>query len=251
MANKIRKSFIYLKLRYLYRSKKDKELLRSRIKLYAMFCKSGDTVIDVGANIGNRVEAFLALKTKVIAVEPQQFCRKVLRARFGNKIQVIKEGLGEKAETKKMFIASSSSQISSFSEDWIEAVKQSRFSNEQWDRTEQIELTTLDNLIQEYGTPAFIKIDVEGFELQVLKGLHTIVPALSFEYTVPEQLDKTIACLEKINALSAGYKYNYSIGEEMALQLEEFCDFSTFKDILKSDAFSKTSNGDIYVQLPK
>ncbi|MEP7236271.1 MAG: FkbM family methyltransferase [Ferruginibacter sp.] len=233
----------------MFKSKTDKLLLVQRVGMYKHFCKAGDLVMDVGANIGNRVDAFLELKANVIAVEPQAFCRKVLRARFGNKIKIVSKGLGEKEETKKMFIASSSTQISSFSEDWIDAVKKSRFSKEQWDQTELIELTTLERLIEQFGVPAFIKIDVEGFELEVLKGLKTPVPSLSFEYTVPEQVNKTMECFEKVNAISGNYRFNYSIGEDMQFELSEFCDYETFKSIINSRAFLDSSNGDIYAQL--
>lgn len=249
MLQKIRSTFLYQKLRSFYKTGHEKKMLALRLGMYKKFINPGDLVFDVGANIGSRVEAFLKLKAKVVAVEPQAFCRKVLRARFGNRITIIKQGLGEKEEMKTLFIASASSQIASFSEDWIDAVKQERFSNAEWDKNEQIELTTLQKLIDQFGVPAFIKIDVEGFELAVLSGLQTAVPALSFEYTVPEQAGKAIKCLEKVNALSGNYVYNYSCGEEMNFELAEFCDFETFKNILNSEAFLKTSNGDVYVKL--
>jgi hypothetical protein len=44
-------------------------------------------------------------------------------------------------------------------------------------------MTTLDALIAAHGVPAFIKIDVEGFEGEVLAGLTQPVRALSFEFT--------------------------------------------------------------------
>ena len=99
--------------------------------------------------------------------------------------------------------------------------KQKRFKNEQWNQTEQIEITTLENVISKFGIPAFIKIDVEGFELEVLKGLKTPVKNISFEYTVPEQLNKVLECIEQVNTISSQYLYNYSIGEEMKLVLKQ------------------------------
>jgi FkbM family methyltransferase len=248
ILSKIKKKSLYLKLRHLYKSKADKDLLKSRISLYKKFCKEGDLVFDIGANIGNRVEIFLALKTTVVAVEPQSFCRKVLRARFGDKISIIDKGLGEKEEIKTMYISTSSSQISSFSKEWIDSVKKERFSTENWDRQEQIELTTLEKLITQFGIPSFVKIDVEGFEVNVLGGLLTPVPSLSFEYTVPEEIVKVIACLEKLNYISSNYVYNYSVGESMVLELNEYYNFERFKTLINSAAFLETSFGDIYAK---
>lgn len=248
ILNKIKKSSLYLKLRHLYKSKADKDELIRRIRLYKKFCKEGDLIFDVGANIGNRVEIFLALKTRVVAVEPQSFCRKVLRARFGDKIKIINKGLGEKEEIKTMYISTSSSQISSFSKEWIDSMKKERFSAENWDQQEQIELTTLENLISQFGIPSFVKIDVEGFEVNVLGGLLTAVPSLSFEYAVPDEIGKVRACLEKLNHISANYKYNYSIGESMTLELKEYYNFEHFKTVINSANFLETSFGDIYAK---
>jgi FkbM family methyltransferase len=249
ILSKIKKKSLYLKLRHLYKSKADKDILKCRISLYKKFCKEGDLVFDIGANIGNRVEIFLALKTKVVAVEPQSFCRKVLRARFGNKITLINKGLGEKEEIKTMYISTLSNQISSFSKEWIDSVKKDRFSTENWDRQEEMELTTLEKLITQFGIPSFVKIDVEGFEVNVLGGLITPVPSLSFEYTVPEEIGKVIACLDKLNHISPKYVYNYSIGESMVLELNEYYNSECFKTLIKSGAFLETSFGDIYAKI--
>ena len=139
-----------------------------RKEFYSYFLKEGDWVFDVGANMGNRVKAFLECKAKVLAIEPQKSCYKYLKLMFGNKIQLVTKGLGAIEGIKKFYIADSST-ISTFSEDYIKAVKESgRFGNNNWNRTEEIEMTTLDNLIQLYGIPAFIKIDVEGFEQRIL-----------------------------------------------------------------------------------
>jgi len=246
MIKELKKTVLFYKLRHFIKTKQERKVLATSVNMYKTIVASGDLVFDVGANVGNRVEVFLKLKNKVVAIEPQAECRRILTAKFGNKINIIPKGLGEKEEIRTMYISPSST-ISSFAVDWIDLVKQKRFKNEQWNQTEQIEITTLENVISKFGIPAFIKIDVEGFELEVLKGLKTPVKNISFEYTVPEQLNKVLECIEQVNTISSQYLYNYSIGEEMKLVLKEYINYNEFKKLVSLPEFSKTSNGDIYV----
>ena len=52
----------------------------------------------------------------------------------------------------------------------------------EWNRTVDVEVTTLDALIAAYGEPAFVKLDIEGGEAAALQGLSVPVKGLSFEY---------------------------------------------------------------------
>jgi FkbM family methyltransferase len=217
-----------------------------RKEFYSYFIKEGDWVFDVGANMGNRVKAFLDLKAKVVAVEPQKSCYKYLKLMYGKKIQLITKGLGAKEETKVFYIADSST-ISTFSEDYIKAVKTSgRFGNNTWNKTEEIEMTTLDKLIQIYGVPAFIKIDVEGFEKEVLSGLTKKINALSFEYCVPEQLSQAIGCIKILAVSNPSMKFNFSTGESMKLESSNWLPAAEMLSFMNSDNFISTGFGDIY-----
>ena len=61
-------------------------------------------------------------------------------------------------------------------------------------------MTTLDALMARFGAARFVKIDAEGAEPAILRGLSTPVPALSFEY-LPGSLGQVEVCLERLSAL--------------------------------------------------
>jgi len=228
--------------------KKDKAFHSKRIEFYKKILKPGDLVFDVGANVGNRVKVFLDLGCKVIAVEPQQECIIELRKKFGNSITIIDKGLGESVGEKTLYLTDVST-IASVSEEWIDNVKQNRFSQHNWDRQIKIDLTTLDALIGEFGIPKFCKIDVEGYELQVLKGLSKPVPCLSLEYTVPELTNRLLECIQYMNEINKNYKYNYSKGEEMLFELPEFISYTEMVNLIQQDHFQRTGFGDIYLKI--
>ena len=56
-------------------------------------------------------------------------------------------------------------------------------SGGEWADHAVVPVTTLDALIDRYGLPAFCKIDVEGFEEAVVRGLSRPIPSVSFEFT--------------------------------------------------------------------
>jgi FkbM family methyltransferase len=224
----------------------EKKNVRARVKFYSGFLQASDLVFDVGANVGNRVHSFRAIGCRVVAVEPQPECYEILEKKFGDTIEVVKMGLGEREEEKTMFVANEST-ISSLSEEWIQSVKQDRFKNHNWDKQIIIKITTLDNLIRKYGKPVFCKIDVEGYELEVLKGLTQPIPRMSVEYTVPEQTNRLIQCIEYCLQLNPAYKFNYCTGESMNYKLKEAVNGEKFLQLVREKEFQASVFGDIYV----
>jgi FkbM family methyltransferase len=238
--------------RMLFLNKKEKKIeawnKENRINFYKNLVRPGNLCFDVGANIGNRTEVFLNLGAKVVAIEPQKSCIDILLEKFGKEIIIEKVGLGPEISEMEMFIADEST-ISTFSKEFIEKTKDNKFRHNSWNQKISIPITTLDILISKYGTPDFCKIDVEGFEPEVLKGLSKAIPKISFEYNVPELSKNVQSCLQQLNNLSTNYRYNYCIGESMKLELSEWVGYKIFSDTIASKQFLTSDFGDIYAIL--
>ena len=217
-----------------------------RREFYRQFIQPGDLCFDVGANIGNRTVIFLELGAKVIAIEPQQKCYEKLIKRFGNKIELVTKGLGEKESVEKLYVSELSA-ISSFSKEHIEVMKEDRFKGTNWNTSVDIEMTTLDTLLDKYGTPVFCKIDVEGYEYDVLKGLSKPLKTISLEYIVPENLQVLINCINHLNKLGS-IECNYSFAEKMNLSLSNWISGKEMLNYIQTKEFLDTSWGDIYVR---
>jgi FkbM family methyltransferase len=219
---------------------------RTMAAFYADYVRAGDLVFDVGANLGNRTKVFLRLGARVVAVEPQGECARFLALAFGatGRLTVIEKALGA-AEGHADLLVSEASTISSFSHEWVQAVRSSgRFSDYSWSDGTSVELTTLDSLMDIYGIPAFIKIDVEGYELEVLKGMTRRPAALSFEFT-PEFMDCAIHTLHHLQSLGP-LAVNYSLGESMKLELLEYVPVAVLLDILGALRGRVDLFGDVY-----
>lgn len=89
------------------------------------------------------------------------------------------------------------SYLSTADEDW----KKGRcFKDYTWGCAIDVPATTLNELIETHGMPDFCKIDVEGYELNVLKGMTKPIPYLSFEFAYEFLDQKTKPCLDYLNS---------------------------------------------------
>lgn len=187
-------------------------------RLNAQFVKAGDLVFDIGAHVGDRTASFLRLGARVTAVEPQPRVFRALRLMHGRHPNATLrcEAVGAEAGTLEMFLNTDNPTVSTLSQDFVEAAQTAQgWQGQRWDRRITVPVVTLDQLVMDYGVPDFVKIDVEGHEAEVLAGLSTALPQLSFEFTTIQR-DVAEACIARLCGLGQ-YIFNLSLGEDHAL----------------------------------
>ena len=161
-------------------------------------------------------------------------------------MHVINKALDKSVGNKRIFIDRSPT-ISSMSPEWIDSVRNSdRFARHRWSYKLKVETTTLDALIKQFGNPVFCKIDVEGFEFEVLQGLSQPITALSFEF-IPEYLNPVFACIEYLSKLGNA-EFNYSLTESMAFALPSWVDADSMTNALQALPNELAVQGDIYAR---
>jgi len=187
----------------------------ARLEFYANLIAPETLVFDIGANMGNRSKIFRELGARVVAFEPQSYCADFLAAAFsGDSEFILDRSALSDAEGETLMYLGEAHTLSTIDTEWISRMADGgRFTTHQWNNSETVHVTTLDNAIREYGLPDFMKIDVEGHEYNVLKGLNQPVAALSLEFA-SESLDNIHNCIDHMEALTP-YEYRLSLAETM------------------------------------
>ena len=222
---------------------------RCLTRFYAPFIRPNDLCFDLGAHVGSRLRAWLPLGARIVAVEPQPECMALLRRWFGDhdRITLIEQAVGATPGVAELFVSPRTPTVSSLSPAWIAAAqREPGFAGVRWDYAISVQVTTLDRLIAEHDQPAFCKIDVEGYELDVLQGLTRPIRALSFEYR-RANLDAARACVASLAALGP-YEFNSSVGEAQRLRSPVWLDAPACLAWLDTVA-GLGDSGDLYARL--
>jgi FkbM family methyltransferase len=228
----------------------DRRRRQAMAALYSGFVGPGDLVFDIGAHVGDRVAAFRSLGARVVAVEPQPALARVLRLIYGRdrQVAVLEAAVGRAAGETELLLNVDNPTVSTLSAAFVRAAAGSAgWEGQRWTRRLRVPVTTLDALIAEYGTPAFIKIDVEGFEAEVLAGLTAAVPALSFEFTTIQR-DVALDCLARCVALGLT-RLRAALGESQTMTHRTWIDAQEMRAWVLSLPHAANS-GDIYAMRP-
>jgi len=207
---------------------------RALARFYSQFVRPGDLCFDIGSHVGNRLWAFSKLGARVVALEPHPDCMRLLDRWYGRHahVELVELAVSAESGTRTLFISERTPTVSTISTDWMAAVKATPgFTRVRWDRIIPVRVATLDELIDCYGPPVFCKIDVEGAEFDVLRGLSYPLKALSFEY-IPATVDVAVACVERLGELGR-YEYNWSPSELHRLRSLVWLSLDQMADLLQ------------------
>jgi FkbM family methyltransferase len=228
---------------------RDKERGAAMDRLYRRFVPPDDLVFDIGAHVGDRTAAFRRLGARVVAIEPQPALVRTLRLLYGRDPNVTIEAaaVGRSPGSIDLNLNLDNPTVATASQDFIAAASHAHaWQGQTWSKSVLVPMTSLDRLIAKHGVPAFIKIDVEGFEAEVLAGLTRAVPALSFEFTTMQR-DVAQACIGRCAEL--GYTaFNAALGESPTFVHADWLAAAAISRWL-AELPDEANSGDIYACL--
>jgi FkbM family methyltransferase len=205
--------------------------------------KRGDTIFDVGANLGHKTDIFLRLGAEVIAIDPDPTNASILeqsflRYRLSRKpVTIVSKAVSDRSAVATLYLDEPGSAKNTLSAKWVDILRHdaTRFGHTMgFGETRQVATTTLEDLIKTHGSPFYIKIDVEGHEPEVLRGLWRPVPWISFEVNLPEFRNEGLRCIELLRNLSTTGRFNYVVDCKTGIVLPKWLGPDQFAATFKS-----------------
>jgi FkbM family methyltransferase len=217
----------------------------SEVEFYRHLLKGfrkGDMVFDIGANQGEKTDVFLRLGARVIAIEPDGVSREILRQKFQlyrlvkKPVTIVGQAVSETHGKATMWIDQPGSAKNTLSRKWVKTLRadRERFGKRlDFGQKTEVETVPLEDLITQHGVPFFVKIDVEGHEPSVLRGLRRPVHYLSFEVNLPEFRTEGLECVELLGRLAPTGRFNYSADCQAGLALRLWVGQKEFYQVLE------------------
>lgn len=203
--------------------------------------RKGDLIFDIGANEGFKTDIFLRLGARVVALEPDKVNQEILKQRFlrlrlnTKPVVVVDKAVSDTNTIHAMWIDAPGSAKNTLSRKWVDTLRadDTRFGQRlQFAQQREITTITLEQLVRDYGLPLFVKIDVEGHEPNVLRGLRRPVPYLSFEVNLPEFRPEGLECVDLLHNLAPHGQFNYAADCRQGFVLERWLEPREFSTVL-------------------
>jgi FkbM family methyltransferase len=204
--------------------------------------RKGNLIFDIGANQGYKTDIFLRLGASVVAVDPDEESQESLRQRFlkyrltPKRVDIEGKAVSDAISIKTMWIDAPGSAKNTLNPKWVETLRTDpkRFGQRlEFAGVKQVETVTLEKLMATHGIPFFIKIDVEGHEPSVLRGLNRPVPYLSVEVNLPEFKLEGLQCIKILHEIAADGQFNYAVDCERGLMLESWMRPREFAQVIE------------------
>lgn len=198
-----------------------------------MGCLIGETMLifDIGANVGNYtanlMEKYPSATYVLVDANPRLVQHLLSTFKSNPNVNVFCHALSnESGKTVTFNINNTAHTVSTVSTDWI---TKSRFAGMVWDEAIQMDTITIDDLVNQFGSPDIIKVDVEGYEKEVLHGLSKNHGVLSFEWAEEEKENIRVSCehLKSVGYTEFTYRETdgpYDTLPDVFYPYEEFCD---------------------------
>jgi len=218
-------------------------------RLYERFVRLGGLAFDIGSHVGDRIGSFRRLGARVVALEPQPDCARCIQAIYGGdtNVTLVEAACGPRPGMLSLHINSANPTVTTASPEFVKAADGAAgWEGQQWDRVIDVPMTTMDALIAQHGAPDFAKIDVEGFEVDVLAGLTRPLKVLSFEFTTIQR-DVAARCIERLAALGT-YRFDVALGETQVLTFERWIEAGDMADHI-ANLPHEANSGDVYAVL--